>query len=638
MYSWSIKLIILQFHINYIFFKIKEGENMERNLPETTNEHEQEENSITAFRLVMSRSNFIIRDIRQNDYGVDLNIEAKLTGGNKKYASNYLCQIQLKDKLNSASIKNMDGTYSFEVKIKSLNYLLNNPSSIFMVYLEDEEIFVWEWANEIQRYALEKSLNLNSTSQKGLTYRFYKELNKENINRIYERIIQIGDNIKKFQKVILESNQNILLRKEKLLSSFDQKNQEMENCIKKKEFEKALKLCSNMANFVEEEEVFIKCSVLSILSKKYKKAVAFCNKSIKINENNYLIYLIKSSAYIELKNYELAIKSIQKSLSIKETSEGYIQYGILHFSIGNYSKAIDWLKQVLDLDIENERALLIIGNIYTALFDYPNALYYLDKVLKINTQNAQALALIGDNYKNQDMYKLASKYYLQCLDIEPTNELGLIGLGVSLLANNQRDKGLIYIGKWIKLYQRKKLNKNNGIVLAYIGRENSFTLRITLHKKNQIKVELGKEQEVLLNLPNEHDKIFIGILKNTKEKWVIPLVGKIYRENKDFNNVIKSMSEKLELIRDFPSKGQSIDFYNQTKLYVKEEIDRVYIQLDFNGCIINGYTNGNNKKRGFNSFMKAYKRLEAFQVSLYNEEKNEEVSFTVTGNVSKELL
>lgn len=611
---------------------------MERNLPETTNEHEQEENSITAFRLVMSRSNFIIRDIRQNDYGVDLNIEAKLTGGNKKYASNYLCQIQLKDKLNSASIKNMDGTYSFEVKIKSLNYLLNNPSSIFMVYLEDEEIFVWEWANEIQRYALEKSLNLNSTSQKGLTYRFYKELNKENINRIYERIIQIGDNIKKFQKVILESNQNILLRKEKLLSSFDQKNQEMENCIKKKEFEKALKLCSNMANFVEEEEVFIKCSVLSILSKKYKKAVAFCNKSIKINENNYLIYLIKSSAYIELKNYELAIKSIQKSLSIKETSEGYIQYGILHFSIGNYSKAIDWLKQVLDLDIENERALLIIGNIYTALFDYPNALYYLDKVLKINTQNAQALALIGDNYKNQDMYKLASKYYLQCLDIEPTNELGLIGLGVSLLANNQRDKGLIYIGKWIKLYQRKKLNKNNGIVLAYIGRENSFTLRITLHKKNQIKVELGKEQEVLLNLPNEHDKIFIGILKNTKEKWVIPLVGKIYRENKDFNNVIKSMSEKLELIRDFPSKGQSIDFYNQTKLYVKEEIDRVYIQLDFNGCIINGYTNGNNKKRGFNSFMKAYKRLEAFQVSLYNEEKNEEVSFTVTGNVSKELL
>lgn len=92
---------------------------MEVNLPETTNQHEQEENSITAFRLVIGRSNFIIRDIRQNDYGVDLNIEAKLIGGNKKYASNYLCQIQLKDKLNSASIKNMDGTYSYEVKIKA---------------------------------------------------------------------------------------------------------------------------------------------------------------------------------------------------------------------------------------------------------------------------------------------------------------------------------------------------------------------------------------------------------------------------------------------------------------------------------------------------------------------------------------
>ena len=78
---------------------------MRKNLPEVVKEHEQEENSITAFRAVMRSSNFIIRDIRESDYGVDLNIEAKLIDDDKKYASNFLCQIQIKDRLDSSQMR-----------------------------------------------------------------------------------------------------------------------------------------------------------------------------------------------------------------------------------------------------------------------------------------------------------------------------------------------------------------------------------------------------------------------------------------------------------------------------------------------------------------------------------------------------
>lgn len=86
---------------------------MDYNLPESADEHEQEENSILALKNILKNKNFIIRDIRERDYGVDLNLEVKIVGKNKKYASNFLSQVQIKDKINSETIKNKDGTYSF---------------------------------------------------------------------------------------------------------------------------------------------------------------------------------------------------------------------------------------------------------------------------------------------------------------------------------------------------------------------------------------------------------------------------------------------------------------------------------------------------------------------------------------------
>ncbi|GLI10109.1 hypothetical protein YDYSG_61420 [Paenibacillus tyrfis] len=39
------------------------------NLPEVSEKHEQERRSITAFRSVMEDGDFIVRDVRESDYG-----------------------------------------------------------------------------------------------------------------------------------------------------------------------------------------------------------------------------------------------------------------------------------------------------------------------------------------------------------------------------------------------------------------------------------------------------------------------------------------------------------------------------------------------------------------------------------------
>ncbi|MED4069609.1 DUF4365 domain-containing protein [Priestia megaterium] len=611
---------------------------MGKNLPEIAKEHEQEENSITAFRAVMRSSNFIIRDIRESDYGVDLNIEAKLIDDNKKYASNFLCQIQIKDRLDSSSIENDDGTYSYPLRVKTLNYLLNYPASIFMIYLEDKDCFVWEWANEIQNSAIKKGIDLNSSSQQTLTYRFGKNLNSKTINDIHKRIIQIGDNIRQLNKLILNNNLENIIEKEKLLYSIEEKNKEIEKYVEAEEYDKALKLCSNLAKVVEREDIFTKCSLLSLLSQKFKKAITYCNKSLNINSHNFIVHLIRSSAYAELKNYKQAIKSVQKSLAVKETVEGYIQYGLLEFVEGNYSKAIDNLNKALLFDKENEKALLMLGKVYTALLNTSKSIYYLERVLSMSPKNVEALALIGDNYRNLDNYQLASEYYHKCLDIESTYEHGLIGLGLVLIADNQIDKGLISISRWISFYRRKEISDGKGMLLINISLEKTFHLHIVSNGDNEIMVSFEDGLKIPVKLPNQNDKYIIGIEQDMDRRSVIPIVGKSYGNKMDFKNTITRVNEKLNPIHNIMPLSEITDIHNKTKLYIKEEKERVYIELNFDGYKISGHTNGKYKKSGFYKFVKGYKELNTFEVRFYNEEEAKEVKFTVNGNVLMELL
>ncbi|GAB1782017.1 tetratricopeptide repeat protein [Priestia aryabhattai] len=595
---------------------------MRINLPEITKEHEQEEKSITAFKLKMTNSNFIIRDVRTNDYGVDLNIEAKVISGNKKFASNYSAQIQIKDKLNSSHIQNTDGSYSYEIKMTTLNYLSNNPTSIFMIYLEDKDIFIWEWIKDIKKYVNKKNINVNSSTQKGITYRFRKELTTEMIKDIHTQVIQYGECIKRNLDIFCKNNPINLIKMEKLLNSFENKNNVIRQHIKNEEYNEALKLCSNLTDFIEDEELFIKCSYLSLLTKKYKKAINYCNKSLKISTNNYLVHLIKGTASLQLKHYRQAIKSLHKSLSIEETSEAYIQCGFIEFVMGNYSTAINYLNKALTLDPEDEKSMLIIGNIHLVLFNFSEATYYLQKVIKINPKNAQALALIGDSYRNEDNYDLAIEYYHKCLDIEPENEYGLMGLGLSLISINQVREGIIYISKWIKIYHERRFFTGKPIMLINIGLEKKFSIILCLTEDKKLKLTFDNGREFKVDFPH---KIFVGVSEYPHLKRKIPVVGAVYYVQEDLKAKLKGLSSHMKI-------------YDETNLYLREEKSRVYIEIEFNGLIIFGHTNGGLEKRNFYEFIRLYNEVNFFQLCLQSEETQEEFIFSVGENVSIELL
>lgn len=157
----------------------------------------QEWTSVRKFKNIMEDGHFIIREEGKSDYGVDLSLEIIL---DKKYASNYRINIQMKDKLESIKIKNKDSTYSYPLPITTLCYLLNSPNSVVVLYLEDINTFVWEWVEYIQKDAKEKGINFFNTINNTYTYRFNKILDNRMKEKLYNEIILKSEQIRDFNK------------------------------------------------------------------------------------------------------------------------------------------------------------------------------------------------------------------------------------------------------------------------------------------------------------------------------------------------------------------------------------------------------------------------------------------------------
>jgi hypothetical protein len=69
---------------------------------------------------------------------------------------------------------------------------MNQPNSLFVVYLEDEDTFLWEWCRRISQY-------LQSKTQPGegtIAYRFQKTLDQEAFGKIHQQIVSHSEMIR----------------------------------------------------------------------------------------------------------------------------------------------------------------------------------------------------------------------------------------------------------------------------------------------------------------------------------------------------------------------------------------------------------------------------------------------------------
>jgi hypothetical protein len=136
---------------------------------------------------------FLYRPEPTDDLGVDASIELLLDG----QATNLRAQVQLKG-TDSGGL-NADGSISLAVNLSNLNYLLNGPSPLYILYIVPRDELRYVWARDEQcRIELE---NAEWASQKTVTLRFHNVLTSAALDEIYERVKKEA----RFQRSVLET-------------------------------------------------------------------------------------------------------------------------------------------------------------------------------------------------------------------------------------------------------------------------------------------------------------------------------------------------------------------------------------------------------------------------------------------------
>jgi hypothetical protein len=149
-------------------------------LPKADRNAELQRKSIAQFQASLPPNQFVFRDERSEDAGVDGSLEVLVDG---KY-TNLRSQVQLK--ATDADNMNSDGSVSLSVRVANLNYLLNGPSPIYVLHIESRDELRFAWARD-ERRRLDQ-VNPEWPKQESITIRFDAIITRETLQLIHQRI------------------------------------------------------------------------------------------------------------------------------------------------------------------------------------------------------------------------------------------------------------------------------------------------------------------------------------------------------------------------------------------------------------------------------------------------------------------
>jgi hypothetical protein len=162
-------------------------------LPKADSNSQLQRKSIVGFQKILPVAQFVFRDERADDSGVDGSLEILIDG----FSTNMRAQVQLKSSHHKKA--RLDGIVtSPSIDISNFNYLLNGTLGLYVFYVEDVDKLFYEWATDENRRL--SMIDSDWRSQGGISIPL-KELNEAAIQEIYARIKREAE----FRREILEA-------------------------------------------------------------------------------------------------------------------------------------------------------------------------------------------------------------------------------------------------------------------------------------------------------------------------------------------------------------------------------------------------------------------------------------------------
>lgn len=378
-------------------------------LPQIHSSHEQERTSYQALENLLPKNLFLLRSEDGGDYGVDKIIEVINQGS----ATNIRSHIQAKSKKTSTK----SGAFSYPVPITTLNYLHNSLNSLFLVYVESEGVFFWEWVNKIAQALGNQKVIRKKESQVTFSYRFTECLGVNALHYIHERLIKDAAFVKglnldadPFSQILVTECINNPVYRDYLVMYAAGKYEKVIALVKDQSESSSdlialVALCYYHTYNYDEALKYILNAEARAENTEYKKirAAIMCEKGIHENNQNILV------------------QAKELFLSINPNIWGwtdFYNYGNVLSALGELDEAeMNYLRA---LDIEPFEAMVWknLSDVYKKRKDYIRELEYLNKALSLNPELLEALIckgiLLGQHLSE---YNLAIELLEKALEI-----------------------------------------------------------------------------------------------------------------------------------------------------------------------------------------------------------------------------
>ena len=234
---------------------------------------------------------------------------------------------------------------------------------------------------------------------------------------------------------------------------------------------------------------------LSCFKKANYQDAIFILENLKEKNSNYLISWYLGHSYFRIYDYTAAIKYVKQSIELKtpdELNQSFL--GEILLESNNYKEAIKLFSNVLNINDKNINALFNLAKIYSELGKFNDSVHYYNKIIEIEPTNFHALyelIKINREYLTTDKINYIKKFKHQ-------NNLNDVYASF-ILAENDKDS---------KKYEDEIINLLDGHI-SYIKKKERAAFQESNYFTNLLKQFMQKVKETDIDIDCKFSPIFI---------------------------------------------------------------------------------------------------------------------------------
>ncbi len=141
----------------------------------------------------------------------------------------------------------------------------------------------------------------------------------------------------------------------------------------------------------------------------FQSCISDCSLAIAANPSFVEAYNYRFIAYMQLKNYQLALLDANEVVRLQGIAASYCNRGSVYLALRDYNKAISDFSKGMQLDNKFALAYNGLGESAYRLGKYEKAVAYCNRALSLNHRLSEALYFRGKSYEALGKKSLAQK-------------------------------------------------------------------------------------------------------------------------------------------------------------------------------------------------------------------------------------